>query len=341
MAGRLQQIGSAFVRLFVKSDELDKGLNAAKAQVSQAAQQMNADAGKAADGFRNVGEEIKAATKPARELSSAVGGVLGIFGRVSLTIGLIGAGVRELAGLWTAVGEEQRKAQANLVGMLALQREMSELVSKSRNDPSGTLNEVAAQIALLQDRVKELDDAYQKAFVSDNFKLSREESTKLAEEIGKLQERIEALQRVQGRAVQERDAKAQADAIKQAAELDKTLKERQATEDKAVADDVLSVRLKAIEAAREASRELLDNEKEIGRIQAEAAERRKREHAEDMRRIEERKRAEQDAIDASQARTQASISALQQSFNNLSVSLLSSIDKQVRLFLNRPIDKRN
>lgn len=341
--GRLQQIGSAFVRLFVKKDELDRGLNEAKTQVNQTAQQMNQSAGKAATGFSGVANSIKGATKPARDLLSAVVGTLGIFTRM---LGIVGLLTGALVAAWTAAkrlsgfgedaaknlrqaAEEGKRLQEILRG--ATPENLDATIQKIKEE--GDLNGLLERQAKLLDRIAlaRKVGAQQGSILED---LADGDLRKVEKAIDAITDRINAARKVAA------DVAAQRKAAEDEATLDRLTKERRDIE-KQANDDAVRQREEQIEAARQAARDLLEAEREVQDIIAESDRIREENHKKEMKRIEERAEAERAAIEAAQQQTIASVNALQQSFNNLSVSLLASIDKQVRLFLNRPFDKRN
>lgn len=159
MAGRLQQIGSAFVRLFVKKDELDRGLSDARASVRTAADGMNADAQRVGGGFGAVGDRLNNATKGARGFVGALSGAVGIVTRLLGIVSLIGAAVGAVALAWDRVANAAERAAEESQKEIDKQRRLAIEVSQlAEVDKQKALERVQAEydVAKLLEREAEL-----------------------------------------------------------------------------------------------------------------------------------------------------------------------------------------
>lgn len=340
---RLQQIGSAFVRLFVKKDELDRGLNEAKAQVDQAAQEMNASAQKAATGFSGVASSLKSATKPARDLVSAITSTLGIFTRILGIVGLIGTAVGALVIAWEKIatyGERQAKA---LQDQIDRQRDLSNtLRAANEKSKQQALEELQARLNI-QDQYRKQSDLERKlneARESGDGRL-RTMIASLEKQKAAVDENIRAYEQQVALLEKSVHANKELEQAKKVQNFDRMVVEESAKSEVDAAKEAVRIREAQIEAAREASREILSNAKEEQEILAESAKTRAQIHKDEMKRIKERKIAELRAIEEARNQTLSAISSLQSVFNNPSIGYLARIEKLVRVFLERPIDKRN
>ena len=347
--GRTRELASAFVRLFVKKDELSAGLNSAKAEVSQAAQQMNQSGKQAAAGFEGIGKSLKNTTKPIREFLGGITSALNIFLRINAIIGIIGAGIGLLvAGMAKVSGYGQTFAKSLRESGEQAQRIMEIL----RNADASTRNQAIDKIKQEKDYNKLIDEQEK---LINRVSLARELGAAKGSIIGNLFG-DDDLQKVQkelrdvldlitlaNKAAEENQQKKDNEAAaKRVANFDQLVRDESAKAEKDAADEALKLREQQIEAARDAAREILDAAREEQEILEESAKIRERIHRDEMRRIEERAAAELRAINDARNQTLSAITAAQNALgqNNLAVSHLARIDRLVRMILERPIEKR-
>jgi hypothetical protein len=346
--GRTRELASAFVRLFVKKDELSAGLNSAKAEVGQATEQMAQSAGKVSTGFGGVAASIKSATKPARDLVGSITSTLGIFTRILGIVGLIGTAVGGIVAAWKAINEYGEKQAASLQTALDRQRELSNLArSATPSNKADVLAKIQAETnvnklyvdrAALQDKINKFsaaDTQIAKVTLAD----AQKRLASVNEQIRAEEARVTLLQRASEEYAKQEEA---VKALKQLQNFEQLVRDESAKAEKDAADEALRKREEQIEAARDAAREILDAAREEQEILEESAKIRERIHREEMRRIEERAAAELRAINDARNQTLSAINAAQNALgqNNLAVAHLARIDRLVRMILERPIEKR-
>jgi hypothetical protein len=341
--GRTRELASAFVRLFVKKDELSAGLNSAKAEVGQATEQMAQSAGKVSTGFGGVAASIKSATKPARDLVGSITSTLGIFTRILGIVGLIGGAVGALVVAWKQIAEYGERQAKALQGVIALQREAASEARKASED----------------NKTKTLEELQSGLKIEDAYKRRAKLQTMVNKETGRVpiafEKEFESLNRqidqyenlvdlIETSAQKKKDEAAAAAATADAEKLknfEKLVRDEAAAE-RRVANGTEQDAKQREEAARDAARQLLEDEAEVLKILDDADKIRAKNHENEMRRIEERAAAELRAINDARNQTLSAINAAQNALgqNNLAVAHLARIDRLVRMILERPIEKR-
>jgi len=130
-------LGSAFVRIFVRRDALKRDLEGAKADVNQATEQMGTG------GLTRLGDGIKAATRPMRSFLSSIMGALGIFTRMLGIVSLIGAAIAGMVSAWKYVAEFAERSAKASQDQIDKQRELASDIRKSgAEDREATLEKI-------------------------------------------------------------------------------------------------------------------------------------------------------------------------------------------------------
>lgn len=109
--GRLQQIGTAIVKLVVDKTGLDRGLKEAQVQTQRTVSEINSQTAQAGtSGLGGVGRGINEATKGTRVFIGSLTAAVGIITRMLGLIGLVTGAVAGLAAAWKHVAQAGERA---------------------------------------------------------------------------------------------------------------------------------------------------------------------------------------------------------------------------------------
>jgi hypothetical protein len=132
MAGRVREIGAAFVRLFAKSDTLEQDLDRAEQAVKESADRMEAEAKGIGAGFGVAGQKIEDSTANVRKFAGAIGAAVGVVTSMLGVIAAIGAAIAGLVVAW-------RKFQ-----------DLLDISDESATELSRTIRQLRAEVAELR-----------------------------------------------------------------------------------------------------------------------------------------------------------------------------------------------
>ncbi len=326
--GRARELGSAFIRLFVDKSALKTGLNEAKADVTQAAEQMNTAGQKAAGGFSGIATGIKSATKPARDLLGAVTSALGIFTRILGVVGLIGAGVAGIASAFRSVATYAERTAKALDDQIQKQKELGASISTSGKDAA----DIRKQIVETEERITQATEE-RDAILRRTEGQTAEGGRALKNVLKDIERRKELEKEIAALTTGLGKSRAAADQIELESTLKRLTAERYAAEKKAQ-EDAVAEREKAIDAARDAAAAEIDLINEEAKVFEDAqnikaraflrfvAEQEKA-HARNLDNIEKEKAAQLRAIAQVRAQQVSAANAIAGALgqNNLSVAI--------------------
>lgn len=169
----LREIGSAFVRLWVKRDELSSGLKQAETQVQQSARKMQQESTESSKGFfagiKDVNKAFTATIGATLKLAGHIGVVVGLFtGLVALA---------EKLHQWLQRSHKEAQASADALREASVALERLSLKPGANKDPLGLQ---AQKLALI-----EIRDTYTKVHEDiTKAEIAAEQSIKHAREPG-------------------------------------------------------------------------------------------------------------------------------------------------------------
>jgi hypothetical protein len=161
MAGKVREIGAAFVRLFAKSDTLERDLDKAEKSVEQSTAKMEASAKKVGSGFKGAGDNIERSTEGLRKFSGAISSTVGIAtGLVGAFTGIVGV-IGLIVAAWREFNKEVEPTQEQIAGLGRQLAVVVEQVNKLRGDPVSPIDSPAVaaareQVLKAQENVEKL-----------------------------------------------------------------------------------------------------------------------------------------------------------------------------------------